>query len=226
VLLRTNVLIIGACLALLRGEGLCSCADDEPCQYEETPLAADAETLWNTTPAEDIAELEIPQHGTWRWGESRDFVEIDDSGVELPAWATFVHDPETIRYSEHVDGGIGVACNGPTVSVDGILTITDEQGAVIVSVPITAAYQYMASLNYAAIPEYSPASLFSDRVHETAEWDIAQVWGVIMWLEEHGLRAEFYYQAQSKNPGTTENGTVTGNGVVALVGEFVADGPP
>jgi hypothetical protein len=226
VLLRTNVLIIGTCLALLRGEGLCTCVDDEPCQYEETPLAADAETLWGTTPAEDIANLEIPQHGTWRWGESKDFVEVDDSGVELPAWATFVHDPETIRFSEHVDGGRGVACNGPTVSVDGTLTITDDQGAVIVSLPITALRQFTADLNYVSGPEYSPASLFSDRVHETAEWDIALVWGAISWLEEHGLHAEFYYYGQRMNPGTTENGTATGNGVVALVGEFVADGPP
>jgi hypothetical protein len=215
------VLIIVACLALLRGESPCSCVDDDdgPCEYEKTPMASDAETLWGTTPAEDIAELEIPQHGIWRWGESKYFVEVDDSGVELPAWAAFVHDPETIRYSEHVAGGVGVACNGPTVSVDGTLTITDEQGAVIISVAVTAAYQHMASLNYGSSPQYDPVSLFSDRVHETAEWDIAQVFGAITWLDEEGLRAEFFYQAQSM---TTET---TGDGVIAPVGEFVADGP-
>jgi hypothetical protein len=210
---------LGLLLIAYPDMGCSTTGDDGPCEYEETPLEPDAETLWGTTPAEDIAELEIPQHGTWRWGESKDFVEVDDGGVELPAWATFVHDPETIRYSEHVAGGVGVACNGPTVLVDGTLTITDEQGAVIVGVPITAAYQYMASVNYGSSPTYDPISRFSDRVHETAAWDLAHVFGAISWLDEHGLRAEFYYQAQSM---TTET---AGNGVSSLVGEFVADGP-
>lgn len=224
-MLRTSLIIPLASLVLLR-QTLCSCAPDEPCEYEVVPLEMDAETLWNTTPAEDIAELEIPQHGTWSWGESEYFVELDDSGVSLPAWATFVHDPETIRYSEHVGGGHGVACNGPTVSVDGTLTITDEQGGVIISVQLTVLRQYTADLNYISSPQYSPISLFSDRVHETAEWDMSQVYGAISWFEQSGLLAEFFYQAQSQDPEPTASGTVTGDGVFSPVGTFEADGPP
>ena len=216
------MLVTVTCLALLRGEaGCCSIdsRDDGPCVYDETPLAPDDETPWGTTPAQDIAALEVPQHGTWRWGEDQYFIEIDEDGVELSGWATFVHDAATIRYSEHVSGGLGVACDGPTVSIDGTLTITDEQGAVIISVPLTVQRQYTAHLEYVSSPQYSPISLFSSSLQEQAEFDVSQVYGVIVW-RPRGLIAEFYYQAQSMTTATT------GDGAISLVGMFEADEQP
>lgn len=225
---RTKVLVSLASLVLCNGcndgHGNDGYGDDGPCQYEEVPLAADAETPWGTKVADDIAELEVPQPGTWRWGESEDFLVLDDSGAQMPALATFVHDPETIRFGDHVGGGEGVACHGPMVSVDGMLTITDEQGAVIVSVPLTVERHYMADLWYGAVPQYSPPSLFSDRVHETMQWQTSQVYGSIQWLEDLGLLAEFFYQAQSMQNGEDE--VVMGDGVFSWVATFEADGPP
>jgi hypothetical protein len=218
--LRINLVLPLACILLLR-ENLCtSCLPDgEPCEYEVVSLAPDAGTPWGTTPAEDIAALEIPQHGMWRWGESGNSIEIEDSGVELQAWATFVHDPGSIYYSDHVDGGRGWVCDGPTVMVDGTLTFTDEQGGAIVSVPLTVERQHMAGGYYSSSPMYWPISLFSELVHETAEWDTEGVYGNIIWLDK-GLLAGFDYLGQSKLTETT------GHGVSHLVGGFVADGVP
>lgn len=150
---RTSLIAPLICMLLLR-ETLCSSCvgEDSPCEYEVVTLAADAETPWGTTPAEDIAALEIPQHGTWRWGDSKDEIDVDQSGVEQAAWATYVHDPDTIEYSEHVGGGRGVTCNGPMVSVDGTLTITDEQDAVILSVPVTVERQDMSTARRRSTP--------------------------------------------------------------------------
>ncbi|KIG16401.1 hypothetical protein DB30_04445 [Enhygromyxa salina] len=218
-MLRTSLIAPLACALLLR-ETLCtSCVggDDSPCEYEVVSLAADAETPWGTTPADDIAALEVPQHGTWRWGDSTESIEIDQSGFEQPAWATYVHDPTTIRFSDHVAGGRGIACDGQTVMVDGTLTITDEQDAVILSVPVTALRQDMAGDAYGASPQYSPISLFSDELHEKAEWDMTQVFGAILWINGGRLSGEFYYHGQSMRTETT------GDGVVSLVGLFEAD---
>ena len=218
-MIRTSLVAPLACAVLLR-EALCSCGvDDGPCEYEETPLAVDAETPWGTTPAQDIAELEVPQHGTWIWSESKDFIEIDDAEVSLPAWATFVHDSETIRFSEYIGGGYGLACDGPTVSVDGTLTFTDEQGGVIVSVPVTVERQWTSAPNYGSSPRFSPISLFSAAVQATEEFEIMQVDGSIIWLDD-GLLAEFYYFALSMRTETT------GDGVHTLIAKFEADTRP
>lgn len=217
-MLRTSIIIPLATLVLMR-QGFCdSCLgiEDEPCQYVETPLTAEAETSWGTTVAEDIAELEMPRHGTWYWGENRDFVTVDQSGVELPAWAAFVHDPDTIRSSEHVGGGRGTACYAPPVLMDGTLTFTDDQGGVIVSVPITVEWQ---DGDYGSSPQYIPPSLYSSEVHELMEWEFSQVFGAIIWAP-NGFFAEFYYWGQSM---TTET---TGDGVASLVGEFTPDETP
>ena len=220
-MIRTSLLVPLACALLLR-DTLCSCdVDDGPCEYEVTPLAPDDETPWGTTPAQDLAELEVPQHGTWTWSESEDFIEIQHAGVSVPAWATFVHDPETISFSEHIGGGYPPACKGPIVSADGTLTFTDEQGGVIVSVPVTVERQLTATLNYGSSPVYSPISQFSTAVQTTADFQfqLMQVNGSIIWLDD-GLLAEFYYFALSMRTETT------GDGVTALIAKFEADTRP
>ncbi|PRQ00530.1 hypothetical protein ENSA7_60240 [Enhygromyxa salina] len=191
--------------------------DDEPCEYDLVPLAADDETPWGTTPAADIATLELSQHGTWRWGESTEYLDIDQSGFELPAWASFVHDPETVRYSEHVDGGRGVACNGPTVSVDGTLTISSEADEVILSVPLTVLREFGSVQTYLSTPQYSPISSFSAALSEKAKFDMTQVFGSMIWIDGVRLQIEFFYHGQSMLSETT------GGGVFTLVGKFEGD---
>lgn len=217
-MIRTSLLVPLACALLLR-EGLCSCGADGPCEYEVTVLAADDETPWGTTPSQDIAELEVPQHGTWAWSESTSFVRLDEEGVSWPAWATFVHDPETIRFSEHVDGGYPPACKGPTVSVDGTMTFADDQGEVIVSIPITVERQLTATLVYGSSPTYSPVSLFSPAIHETNDHEMTLVYGDIIWTEQ-GLFVEFYYLGQTMRTETT------GDGAYTLIAKFEADTRP
>ena len=144
---------------------------------------------------------------------------IDESGVELPAVASFVHDPQTIRFREYESGGHGVACFGPTIEVDGMLTFTDEQDAVIVSIPITAARQHTADEYYAAVPQLSPIDIFSTGLHEQEEYEIRQINGTVYWLPDR-LLAEFGYAGQRMTTATT------GEGVLQPVAVFDTDELP
>lgn len=214
---RAGTVVALACVLLARTKCPHSCIPDEPCEYDELVIDGDFETPWETTVAMDIAALEVPQHGTWRWGESTENIELEHSGVELPAWATFVHNPDGIVYREHIDGGLGVACDGLTVAIEGTLTITDESDEVIVSVPLTVERQYAAEPTYGASPSYSPVSEFSTTLHELAEWDFTLVFGSVLWIKGERLLAEFFYWTQTMDTETT------GGGAVSPVGVFEAD---
>ncbi len=208
------------CLALLR-QPLCNFGDEgEPCGYDETPLAFDDITPWETTLAEDIASLEIAQHGMWRWSESTDELDIADEGSEFPAMAQFIADLATLRLREHVEGGDGVACDGTTVMIDGMLTFTDEQGTVVVSIPITAERMQASSPQYASAPLLTPISMFSTGLSETVEFETMQVVGRINWVDQERLSVQFHYYTNTMLTATT------GEGVFSLIAEFEADEIP
>ncbi|MFV8751723.1 hypothetical protein ACNOYE_14355 [Nannocystaceae bacterium ST9] len=207
------------CLALLR-EPVCSYGDGEPCGYDETPLGADEVTPWGTTVAEDIASLEIAQHGTWRWYMSTDELDIENGGSEFPAMVRFVHDPASVRVREQVAGGDGVACDATTVMVGGMLTFTDEQDDVIVSVPITAERMQTAAPQYGASLLLSPISVFSTEIHDTVEYEVKQIVGRINWVDGERLSVQFHYQGQTMSAETT------GEGVFSLIADFEADEVP
>jgi hypothetical protein len=134
--------------------------------------------------------------------------------------AQFVHDPTTMRFSQHASGGEGVSCNGPTVMVDGTLTFTDEQGDVIVSVPIRAERMLTAEPQYGASPLYSPITAFSTGLQEKVEYDIRQIVGRINWIDDERLVADFHYNGQTMLTETT------GVGVFSLIAVFEADEVP
>ena len=219
-MLRTSLLIPLAALVLLR-ENLCTALfppKREPCEYEVIELATDIEMPWGTTPAEDLAVLEVPTHGTWTWGESSESIDIEQSGVVLPAWASFVHDPDTLRTRDQVGGGgRGVFCYGATVLVDGTLTVTDEQGAEIISVPVTAERSHQVDDFYRSMPEYSPIAEFSPELHAKAEFDRTRIAGLVLWAEDSRLFAHFDYNGQ------TMIDESNGRGVVSFVGMFESD---
>lgn len=129
---------------LLARTNLCSCVTEEPCVYDTIEIDGDYETLWDTTAAEDLEWLEQPHVGTWRWGETTERLEIEQSGIERPAVATWVHDGEK-RFVEHVDGGVGVACNGPTVALDGTLIVTDAARDGLSRSPSRASHVYLTT---------------------------------------------------------------------------------
>jgi hypothetical protein len=215
--LRTSVIATVCCLALFRQTLCTSCVEGSECEYVEIPLTAEDVTLWDTTVAEDIAILETPQPGTWRWGSSFDALEIKQADTEFPAVATFVHDPASVRFQEHVAGGEGALCDGEVVMVDGMLTFTDEQDEVIVSVPITARRMHMASPQYAAEALLSPTSVFSTELHPITQYDVMAISGVVKWVDNARLRAEFTYFTQTMPTATT------GNGVSATAATFEPD---
>ena len=194
----------------------CSCVVEEPCVYDEIEIDSDYETMRGTTVAEDLEWLQEPQMGTWRWGESTDAIEIGEAGVERPAIATWVHEGGK-RFVEQVDGGVGVACRGPTVELDGTWTVTDaEDNSVIVSFPLTIEYEYTASLSYGAVPVFN--SPFNDTwpsVLELAEgWDQSLIHGAVLWPNEDRVYADFYYHSQRMDT------TTTGSGSFAMVAVF------
>jgi hypothetical protein len=120
---------------------------------------------------------------------------------------------------EYESGGHGVACDGPTLEVDGMLTFTNEQDAVIVNIPITAARQYTAEEYYASVSQLSPINTFSTGLHEQEEYEIRQIIGVVYWLSDRFL-AEFDYHGQRMLTETT------GNGVYHRVAVFDTDELP
>ena len=219
-MLRTSLIVPTACVLLVR-QSPCSCVQEEPCEYEVTELAPDAETPWGTTAAEDIAMLEMPAHGTWTWGESSESLDIEHSGEVLPAWASFVHDPDTLRYSEKI-AGWGVGCFGQSVYVDGTLTITDEEGAAIVSVPVTAERHHQAGPPYFSMPHDLSLSELSSEIHAKGEFDRTRLSGLVLWAEGSaicpaGLCAHFSYISETKVDEHTTAGSST------RVGEFEPD---
>jgi len=204
---------------LARQASPCSCQDEMPCVYETVELDEGYETLWDTTVAEDIAGLEQPQVGVWRWSESTEVIEIADSGVERPAIATWTHGGG-MRLTEHVEGGDGVACYGPTVALDGTLTVVDaEDDSLIISLPLTVEYQYTATLSYTGNPVYDPFEDQWPMLEPLVEgdWDTEVVTGAIRWVDAEHLFAEFNYAVQRMDTETT------GSGAGSLVAEFIAD---
>ena len=209
---RISLLAV-ACVALLR-QSSCLANDDGPCEYANTPLEADHLTPWGSTVAEDVAALEVAQQGTWRWYPSTDELDIENGGTELAAQVSFVADPSSYRLREHVAGGHGVACYGPTVMVDGTLTFTNEQNDVIVSIPLTAERTLGNVGQYSASPVISPVPIFSAGLTEKVEYEVSGIGGTIHWRDNEGFIALFDYLAQTTL--TDESGL----GVVSPVAEF------
>jgi hypothetical protein len=214
---RTSVIVTVCCLALFRQASPCSCIEASECVYAETPLVAEDVTPWDTTIAADIAILETPQPGTWRWGSSFSALEIEQADTAFSATATFVHDPASVRFEEWVAGGVGAVCNGNTVLIDGMLTFSNEQDEVIVSVPVTARRTYQDSLQYAAEALLSPVEMFSTELHPLTQYDEMGVAVLVNWINNSRLRAEFTYFTLTKTTPTT------GDGVSASAAVFEPD---
>lgn len=215
-MVRTSMIGVALGVAILR-QPACTCVEAEPCEYLETPLATDERTPWDTVVADDIALLEQPQPGTWRWYSSGDDIAIADADMVFPAIARFTHDPEGVTYREHIDGGEQTACYGPTVRIKGQLTFTNEADEIIVSVPVTAERALTASLQYDALETFVPIDEFSPDIEALREYDVMQIVGLVNWYDNERLRAEFNYRTQTKN----DSGS--GYGVILGVALFEAD---
>jgi hypothetical protein len=216
--LRTNTVMLAMLLAACGDDGPGGQLDGgEPCRYEERPLAATDVTPWGTVLAEDIALLEIPQPGTWRWAASAEGLTLQNAGLELAATARFVHDADDLRLREHVGGGDGVACETTTVVIGGTLTFSsDEDGSTIVSVPIRAEQMVTAGEQYAAAPSYEPISNFSDAIEATdTNFETMLILGGINWTDQNQLYADFHYFTQR-----LDDGGSSGSGIWALVASF------
>jgi hypothetical protein len=160
-------------------------------------LVVDSPTDSGMTIGEEIAALKGPFAGTWRWHSSRDELTIDEGGVEVSAQAAFVPDLGTLREREHVGGGGEREYCGETgIRVNGRLVVTDEQGAMIVDLPILVERKHGPDPEFFAVPFYSPISDFSTRLRENFEYDRSGVAGLVQWLEG-GIRAEFTFGAES-----------------------------
>ncbi|NVB36345.1 hypothetical protein G6O69_00785 [Pseudenhygromyxa sp. WMMC2535] len=128
----SRALVALAALAMMR-----TCpSEQEPCQYEDSPLSADDLTPWGSVVGEELAQLVGPYEGTWYWKESHEYVEIVDGGQAVPASATLELDLESIRLHEYV-AGRGVACAPTGVEVEGVLTFRDAEEQVLLRAPLT-----------------------------------------------------------------------------------------
>lgn len=214
--MRTKATLLAMLLAACGDDGPGGQLDGgEPCRYEESPLAATDLTPYGGLLADDIARLEIPRQGIWVWSASIDELDIDVDETELPAEVRFEHDPNSLRLSEHVSGGDGVACHGAQVLVDGMLTFTaTETDTVIVSVPVTAIQEFTAGEEYGASEAYSPISTFSAVLHATVEYETMQISARVNWVDDERLFARFDYYAQSMT------GPSSGVGVNAFIASF------
>src|SRR5690606_37025181 len=144
-------------------------------------------TPWQTTLAEDLAILETPQPGTWRWQPNHSAVTIDAAEMEFPAVAIFVHDPQSSRLQEHVAGGEGAVCSGQNVLIDGTLTITTEEGEVVVSAPITVERAHMASQQYSALADYPLDEIFPTGIHPTTTHEQMGFSCFVTWIDNARL---------------------------------------
>lgn len=203
---RTSLILSLSCIALFRQASACSCAESTECEYVETPLATDYATPWETTLADDIAMLEVPQPGTWVWESSSDEIELDRPDTQIPAVATFVHDPESVRLKEYVTGGVGTICDDEKVLIDGTLTFTEEQGDVIVSLPITVERMDMATPRYTSELIQIPFSEFSAELHPLVTFEQMGVSTYINWFKDRGLHGEFTYFTLTMTTPTTGDG--------------------
>jgi hypothetical protein len=193
---RTSLVAISGCIALVRG-AVCSPHEGDACEYQVTSLELDATTSSGMAIGDELAALEGPFPGTWRWYSSREEVTIDGGGVELPAQATFVPDIDTLRESVFIGGGLGAYCGDRGIRVDGTLTFTDEQGATIVEIPILVERREDGpAWRYVAGPQFPEISEFSNRLHENVEYDRSGIWGRVRW-QDGGLTAEFTYFGES-----------------------------
>lgn len=171
--------------------------DDGPCEYEDRPLSATDQTPWGIPVGEDIASLSGPYPGTWTWAPNADEIEIENAGQIIEVEAVFEVDQSSYRVSEHVGGGVGVACLTDAIQADGVLSFIDGGGVTVASVPVTVKRGADQSI-YTVHEQISPISSFSSGLTALVEPEQASIRVLVNWgLNGGSPLATFEYVGQT-----------------------------
>ena len=190
-----------------------SSTGDGPCEYEEKTLVGSDDTPWGTLVGEDILALVGPYPGTWTWAVNTEEIEIEGAGQVIEAEAVLEIDQSSYRLREHVSGGVGVACYGPTVQADGVLTFRDKDGVTLSSIPVTVQRSQGEAPLY-KIYDFVPVPDFSSQITELSGLDDTSIRVLGNWgLESETFRVTFEYVGQ-------ELAASEGAGFIVLVAEF------
>ena len=210
----TSLRSLALTLTLAAGCNGLGSTSDGPCEYEATALVASDETPWGGLVGEELLALRGPYPGTWTWAIDTEEIELQNAEQVIAAEAIFEVDPSSYRLVEHVRGGAGVACYGPTIEADGILTFRGQDGETLTSVSVTAHRREGGSPFYQIFELLQPVSSFSSELTELSGVDgtairILAVWGP----ESESFQATFEYVGQELD----DSGGV---GFIVMVADF------